>query len=409
MAGELSGDISQDNVITMDRCIELALEAHPRLREARSSVQSQGSRVDETAAQARPQVRISSSYSRSYNDSGGESGSMNTDITLSQTIFDWNRTNLSIQAARQELEARKSDESASEQDVIRDVVKAYLSLNCGSRTLAISKERLQNYEERLGWATRFYEAGAKAKIEVTKARTDLANAKLDLAAAEGALRKAESNLAYATGVPDMPAENVEDMLEASFLNLDVSVDEAVEMAMRDRGEYRAQNIRIDASETSLALARKGMSPTVTGSAGYTFSGENNPIDRKDWRLSVGVSIPVTDGGETRARVRQAEANLEGAKASGESLRQSIISQVRTACASLDEARESVTAAREAEAQALETLRLAEGRYAAGVGEALEISDAVDGYARAQVSVANALYNENAAEVDLLRAVGGMLR
>ena len=409
MAGELSGDIGQNQVITMDRCIELALEAHPRLREARSSVRSQGSRVEGTAAQARPQVRVSSSYSRSYNEGGGEGGSMNTDITLSQTIFDWNRTNLSIQAARQELEARKSDESASEQDVIRDVIKAYFSLNCGSRALEISKERLQNYEKRLGWAARFYETGAKAKIEVTKARTDLANARLDLAAAEGALRKAESNLAYATGVPDMPAGNVKDMLEAGFLDLDVSADEAIEMAIRDRDEYRAQNIRIDAAETSLALAKKGMSPTVTGNAGYTFSGENNPIDRKDWRLSVGVSIPVTDGGETRARVRQAEADLEGARASGESLRQNIISQVRTACASLDEARESVIAAREAEAQALETLRLAEGRYAAGVGGSLEISDAVDGYARARVNVANALYNENAAEIDLLRAVGGMLR
>ncbi|MDR3353430.1 MAG: TolC family protein [Synergistaceae bacterium] len=409
LAGELSGDVNPNGVITIDRCIELALEAHPRLREARSGVESQGFRVDGTAAQTRPQVRVSSSYARSYNEGGGEAGSINTDITLSQTIFDWNRTNLSIQAARQELEARQSDESASEQDVIRDVIKAYFSLNCGDRTLAIAKERLRNYERRLEWATDFYKAGAKAKIEVTKAKTDLANAKLDLVTAEGTLRKAESNLAYAAGVPDMPAGNVKDMLDAGFLNLDVSVDEAIETAMRNRDEYRAQNIRIDAAETNLALAKKGMSPTVTGNAGYTYSGENNPIDRKGWRLSVGISIPVTDGGETRTRVRQAEADLEGARASGESVRQNIISQVRTACTSLEEARESVAAAREAEKQALETLRLAEGRYTAGVGESLEISDAVDGYARARMSAANALYNKNAAEVDLLRAIGGMLR
>jgi outer membrane protein TolC len=395
--------------MTIDRYIELALDAHPSLTKARSSVESQSSRVQETAAQSRPQVRVSSSYSRSYNENGGEGSSVNTDITLSQTIFDWNRTNLSIQAARQELEARRFDEFTSEQDVIRDVVRAYFSLNCGDRTLAIARERLRNYERRLGWAMDFYEAGAKAKIEVTKARTDLANAKLDLVTAEGALRKAESNLAYATGIPDVPTGRVEDMLEAGFADLDIGVDEAIETAMRDRDDYKAQSIREEAGETNLALARKGMSPTVTGSAGYAFSGENDPIDRKDWRLSVGISIPVTDGGETKMRIKQAEADLEGIKASGESLRQNIISQVRTAYASLYEARESVTAAGEAEKQALENLRLAEGRYSAGVGQSLEISDAVDGYARAQMSVANSLYNRNAAEVDLLRAIGGMLR
>jgi outer membrane protein TolC len=395
--------------MTIDRCIELALGSHPRLAEVRSGVESQSFRVQGAAAQAKPQVRVSSSYSRSYNENSGEGSSVNTDISLSQTIFDWNRTNLSIQAARQELEARRFDESTSEQDVVRDVVKAYFSLNCGNRTLAIARERLQNYEKRLGWATDFYEAGAKAKIEVTKARTDLANAKLDLVSAKGAMWKAESNLAYATGIPDIPTGRVEDMLEAGFLNLDIGVDEAIEMAMRDRDDYKALNIRIEAAETNLALARKGMSPTVTGNAGYAFSGENDPIDRKDWRLSLGISIPITDGGETKMRIKQADADLEGIRASGESLRQNIISQVRTAYASLEEAREAVTAAREAEIQAFENLRLAEGRYSAGVGESLEISDAVDGYARARMSIANSLYNKNAAEADLLRAVGGMPR
>jgi outer membrane protein TolC len=209
------------------------------------------------------------------------------------------------------------------------------------------------------------------------------------------------------GVDEIGGE-VADILEAGFLNPVIGIDEAIGMAILNRDDYKAQAIRIEAAETSLVLAKKGMSPTVTGSAGYSFSGEDDPMDSRDWRVSVGISIPVVDGGETRSRVRQAEADLEGARARGESLRQSVISQVRTAYASLEEAREAVLASFEVEKQAMETLRLAEGRYAAGVGDSLEISDAVDGYARARTSVATALFNENTAEVELVRAMGGAL-
>jgi outer membrane protein TolC len=405
-AGGTSGDIPAGEPLTITRCIEIALERHPSLREARSSIESQSARVGEAAASARPQVRVSSSYGRSYSGSGPESGSINTDITLSQTLFDWDRTSLSVKGALLELEARRYDESGSEMDVIRDVISAYFSVNRSERTLGIAMERLDNYEKRLRWAKDFYEVGTKARIEVTKAETDLANAKLDLVSARGALQKANASLAHAMGVTDIEPGRVPDILEVGFVDPGVGLDEAVETAVRNREDYLAQSVRIDASEASLELARKGMKPTVTGSAGYTLSGENDPVENRDLRLSVGLSIPVADGGQTAARTRQAEADLEGARARGESLRQNIVMQVRTAHASLEEARESVSAAREAARQALETLKLAQGRYAAGVGSSLEISDAVDGYASAQMSVATALYNENTAEAELIRAIGG---
>lgn len=399
----LSQDLEIEGVLTLDRCVEIALERRPSLREVRSGIESQTARVGQAAAPARPQVRIGPSYSYSYNETGGERGSINTDFTLSQTIFDWDRTNLSVRGAQQELEARILDENDTEQDVVKEVMQAYFSLNRSDRTLSVARERLENYERRLQWAKDFYRVGTKAKIEVTRAEADYANARLDLVTAQGTRQRAIANLAYAMGLPKTAPERVEDVL--AYTPFGVEIEDAVGTAMRERDDLKAQDVRIDGAETSLALARKGLSPTLTGSASYSFSGENDPVDEKDWRVSVGLSIPVLDGGLTREQVRQAEADLEGSRARGETMRQNVVLEVRNAHTALMEAVESLVAAQEVERQAKETLRLAEGRYRAGVGESLEISDAVDAYARAQMNVVTALYNHKAAEIELKRVMG----
>ena len=74
---------------------------------------------------------------------------------------------------------------------------------------------------------------------------------------------------------------------------------------------------------------------------------------------------------------------------------------------LREAKESLISSLEAERSAKATLDLAEGRYAAGVGDNLEISDAVDSYATASANRVLALYNCKTAQLDLEKAMGGL--
>jgi outer membrane protein TolC len=398
-----SGDEAIQGPLSLERCIEIALERHPSIREAASNADARSAVLGQSAAAARPKVSASASYSRSYGEARGENGSINSDISLKQTIFDWGRTSIAIEESRRQLEATRLDCVETEDDVVRGVMDAYYSLSRSERSVAISLERLENYAKRLEWAEDFYSLGAKARIEVTRAQTDLATARLDLVSSQGARRKAVSSLAYAMGAAEGTPEILTDDL--GFSPYGIELEEAIETAMRNRGELRAQDARVEAAKASLALAKKGMSPTLTGSAGYSYSGENDPFDERGWSVSLGLSIPVADGGETRERVKGAEASLAGAEARAESLVQDVILKVKTAHASLAEARESVEASSEVERQARETLNLALGRYQAGVGESLEISDAVDGYARARLSSVSALYDHKAAEIEMKRVMG----
>ena len=81
-------------------------------------------------------------------------------------------------------------------------------------------------------------------------------------------------------------------------------------------------------------------------------------------------------------------------------------EVRTAWQSMIKAKESIVSAKEAERKEKENHELAAKRYEAGVGNSLEISDAVDSYALSQAKTILALYGGKSSQLTLLKAIGG---
>jgi outer membrane protein TolC len=156
----------------------------------------------------------------------------------------------------------------------------------------------------------------------------------------------------------------------------------------------------------LALEKKGLSPEISASAGYNAYG-SAPFDDNGWNAKLSLNFPLYDGGLTRSRVQGAEADLVTARAQLDSASNGVMLEVRKAWYALAEAREALNASLEAERQAKETYELAEGRYEAGVGSSLEISDAVESYASAQTNTILSLYECKAKRLDLEKAMGGL--
>ncbi len=120
---------------------------------------------------------------------------------------------------------------------------------------------------------------------------------------------------------------------------------------------------------------------------------------------MNLAWTLFDGGLTSARVREADANLDSLRAQEEALRTSIRVALEQAVLGVRAARSSVQAATEAEANAREQLRLAEGRYQAGAGSIIELGDAQVAASTAAAQRVQADYNLASARAALLRALG----
>lgn len=390
--------------LTLEYCINTALEKHPDLIAAASRIDSKKASIGEAAADGRPQVNAGSSYTRQGSSEDYDSGSYSTSVTLEQSIYDWGRRDLSISGARLEAGATASDYLAVRDEVIANVRESYYELNGAIRENEVAKTKYANYEKRLVWAKAYYSAGTKAKIEVTKAESDLASAKLMLVKTISSISQYKASLASAIGLPLLQINGISDELD--YTDWNIGIEDALSRADKNRPEIAAQKKRVESARTKLQLQKKGLSPSLKGTAGYGIYG-SSPADTGEWTAKVAVSIPLSDGGLTKSKVNGATANLAEADAAMKSLSNSVMLEIRKSWEALLESKEALVASNEAERQAKETLDLALERYKAGVGNSLEVSDAVDSYAEAQTNTVKSLYSCKKARLDIEKAMGGL--
>ena len=391
--------------LTLEECVARAVATHPDLVSALADVESDTAKISQEASGSRTQFGISGSYRRSGSSTSGydsSTGSWSTGINASQLLYDFGKIKTAIKSARLTKDATQQTAQRTLETVVSDVKTAYYSLNKATRDVEVVKEQYDNYSKRLDWAKSYYSVGTKAKIEVTKAETDLANSKLDLIKAYSAVRLAQAQLASAMGDSAAVELEVADLLD--FEKWEISLEDALSAAAENRPDLKAQDLQTEKAKEDIKSAKLNSAPSISASAGYGSNGAS-AFDSDEWSASISLEFQFGDGGYTKARIRQAEADLKSQEAKREKLAQDIILEVRTAWLELREAEEAIVASRETERQAKENLDLALGRYRAGVGDSLEVSDAVNEYAEARSSVISCLYDHKAAKTDLLEAMG----
>jgi len=398
-------EIKKGELLNLGRCMEIALKRQPNIIAAQNTVKASQSKVGQASANYYPQVDLTSGYSRENPVSRTDHNSVNDysgSVTLKQNIYDFGKTSTQVDIQKLNVDSSKADMDNVTAQIILNVKQAYYGLLQAKRTRDVADETVKQFQSHLEQAKGFYEAGTKPKIDVTKAEVDLSNAKLNLIRAGNALRVTKVILDNAMGVPDAPEYMVEDNL--SFQKYNVEIKDAVEKAYQNRPDFKSILAKKNAAESSLELAKKGYYPTLSGNASYNRSGEKFPLG-EGWEAGVTLSFPIFSGFLTKYQVEESEANLNVFKANEQLLRQNIFLEVQQAYLNLKEAEERVPAAELVVKQAQENLDLANGRYAAGIGSPIEVTDAQVGLTNAKASYIQALYDHKIALSNLEKAMG----
>lgn len=368
------------------------------------------SRVNQARANYYPQVSWSSTVSRAHPAGGtGLSGNgdanydqYKSEVNLNQTLYDFGKTPAQVGVQKLQADASQADLTDINDQIAFGVKQAYYALLQAGQTRAADVQSLNQYQQHLESARKFFEVGVKAKIDVTKAEVDLSQAKLTLLNAENALTIARLNLNNAMGLPQAPAFEIQDIDMANAAP--VTLDEALQRGNNQRSDLRSARAKREAAERSINLARTGYYPVLSGNAGYGWSGQDFPLD-KEWTIGAGVSVPLFSGFLTRAQVDEAQANLASAKANEELVRQTVGFDIAQAFANLSDTRQRIILTNLSLKQATENRELAEGRYTAGVGNSLEVADALALEVSAKTTAINAHYDYQIALAKLARAMG----
>ncbi len=406
--------IKKGETLSLQRCIEISLQRQPNILAAASTVDASRSRVGQSQANYYPQINLSAGYSR-ISPLSGATGAASTrtssdnsfdqyssSVSLNQNIYDFGRTTTQVKIQNLNLDASRSDmENVSEQTVF-NVKQAYYGVLAAQRNRVVAADSVKQFQLHLEQAQGFYDVGTKPRFDVTKAQVDLGNARLNLITAENSLKISTVVLNNAMGVPDAPEYTIEDNLD--FLKYEVTFDKALETAYANRPDLKSLIFKRQATEKSIELAVKNYYPYLSGNASYNWSGEKFPLDN-GWTAGATLSFPLFSGFLTKYQVEEAKANLNVIRANEETLRQGVLLDIQQSYLNLQQAEEKINTAGLNVKQAEENLEIANGRYAAGVGNPIEVADAEVSLINAKTAYNQALYDYKIAQASLQKALG----
>ena len=429
--------IKKGDVLTVERCVEIGLKMHPSIYAAQGNVEVFNARKGQAASAYFPLVTATLGYSRfqpstntsmtagSVSGSGAGDPALNpgpgpssstavpgpsrhsfweytTDVVATQTIFDFWRTRTQVSIAKLNVDSSQEDLLSTEDQVIFNIKQAYYTLLNAKRNVEVAKDTVTQFQQHLDQAKAFYEVGTKPKFDVTNAEVDLGNAQLAKIKAENSLKVARVTLNNTLGVPDAPEYEIEDNL--SFVKYNIGLEEAVNRAYENRPELKSIAIQKKAADKSVYLAKTGYFPVLAGNASYNWAGHRFRSG-DGWSTGLVLSIPVFNGFLTKYQVSEARANLSIVTANEETLKQNVLLDVQQAFQALIDLEEGIPISELTVRQAQENVDIANGRYAAGVGNPIEVTDANTGLSNARVVLNQALANYKIARATLEKAMG----
>jgi len=323
--------------------------------------------------------------------------------SVTQSLFAFSDI-LRYQASKATVRAVEADRAATNDDVSTQVARAYLAAQRADAALVAADADVALAEQLLKEAQDEKNAGSGTGIEVTRARVQLLNQKQLQLVARNDRHRTHLQLLRAMNVPlDVPVE-LEGPLRYQAEAAPV-FEEAHKTALEHRSDYKAQLHREETARLTTNSVKFERLPSVDGFADYGTIGSSIDHAFPTRTYGIEVRVPIFDGGRRDERRVESQSQLRQTAATTRDLRQQIDLDIRLAMDSLESAGEQVKVSEEALGLAESELAQARRRYAAGISNSIEVTDAQTRLTRARDNQIAALYAYNLARVDLAQATG----
>ncbi|TAM84703.1 MAG: TolC family protein [Acidobacteria bacterium] len=417
--------------LSLPQAVDIALKHNPSVHAATAYADAARHAIDTARAGYLPQLNFSEGVTRGNNPvyvfgtlltqrqftaANFDLGFLNvpppldnfrTQFAASMSLYDFGRTSDRVRNARIEAQGGRSNVSRTEQNVVFDVIKAYLSgllareqIRVAEAAVAMAKADLQRAQAR-------EQQGLAVASDVLSAQAQLAQAGEDLVRAQNAEAISLSVLNVAMGLPeDAPTQTDSKLATVQAPAEDLS--SLQKQALKQRPDYHEAQLQAEQAGNSVSLARKEFLPRIDLMGSWeldnqTFAsrGGNN------WIAGATLTFNIFNGGARLAQIAQSRAYQQRAEAMRSQTESAVRLQVREAYLNLNAARQRVEVSRDAAAQAEESLRILQNRYGEGLATIMDVLRAETMRTSAQNNHLNAVYDLRLAVATLELATGAL--
>lgn len=457
--------VSAQKAMSLEECVQYGQTNHPSVKNAQLQVSDADWRIKENFRTGLPQITAGVSYTGfiqrgglpssalSFGPSvppgyisdlqteltdfpllsqamtgllGGSSGSSNSklyfspvhslagEVKLTQLIFN-NSYLLGLKAARYYRDYVNQELATARYQIKNSVTDAYLPALLMTESLKTLDKNIGNLDKMLSDTKAINKAGFAEQLDVDRLELSLSTLRAER---DNLVRQQEivvNALKFAMGMPITETITLSDDLDKLLAqNSDADLTSPVDPMSRP--EYLTLLKARQLSAIQVDLYAKPWMPTVAGFAQWQpgFQGGFGNKDSEGFNkwyyipsavAGVSVSIPIWDGGVTKAQKQRAILTLQGVDIQKQMLENALELELETARKQYQNASERVNSQQKNLDLAQRIYDTTQTKYKAGVGSSFEVTQAEQGLYTAQQAVMSARYDLLTARIAIKKALG----
>ncbi len=395
---------------TLEGALGRAYAAHPSLNATRAGVRATDENVPQAISGYRPRINASADAGIAYSqvDRNGLTNDQNTlprgaGLQVDQTLFNGFRTRNRVRSAESGVLAARESLRGTEQTILFTAAQAYMDVLRDTAVLNLRNNNVEVLEEQLRQTTDRFNVGEVTRTDTAQAQARLEGARSQAIAAQATLKASVARYRQAVGVEPRqlaPGRPIDRLLPRSL-------EAAVSQALAIHPSITSALHNVDFAEFNVAVIQGELYPSVTVSGRLSQRYDSQTTNDRVTSASVvgTLSIPIYEGGEVYARVRQAKETLGQRRLEVDVARDTVRANAIAAWGQMEATRAQITAA-QAQVKAAETA-LAGVREEAKVGQrtTLDVLNAQQELLDARVALITAQRDRVVASYQVLQSTG----
>ena len=445
---KLVQSVEKNAVLNMKDCIELALQNSPKIKKARYNYGLSKGNLGIAKSGYFPTLGVGTGYNVSESRTSRNNTSSNiysAEASIKQLIWNFGKTNANIKMYNFDRISALYDFEDIVLDTIFTVKTNYYGVLAAKATVDVNRANVQINERNYQRTKAYFDEGIKSKIDLVNAEVYLSDSKVTLVNSEKQYQNALvklNNSMYIAFAPEYEIENTETFnfsnnyapvnLEKidekkdlsnlpkevgnAFLTSKVekinvlenykfepfpyTFEQAVNLAYKNRPDLKSFDATLNAVKEALKYTKREYLPEISASAGYGYRDKYNA---NSFNVGVNLSSSVNIKGQ-KHKIDNAKIQVQMAENEIELAKQDIYFEVQDLYINMVQLEKQIPLLAVKVKQTLENFELADGRYAVGLGDYIELQDAKVNYNNAQVNYVQTVYNYNVARANLEKAI-----
>ncbi|RYY88043.1 MAG: TolC family protein [Chitinophagaceae bacterium] len=348
--------------------------------------------------------------------SGLRSNNFQYAVNLNWTLFDGLRMFVTRDRLGRLVELGELQVRAQVVTTVADVLRNYFDIARLQQQQRATQEAMELSNERLKLAQYKFDIGTGIKSDVLQAQIDLNAQRAALLTQQNSLRILQEQLNRQLTLRPGTTYRVQDSIPVNPL---LRLDSLQLAGEANNPQLLLNQKQIDIAELVVKERRAERWPTVSFNSAYNFNRtENNTVintftpvfnQNRGFNYGLSATIPIFNGFQVRRNIKAAELDVANLQLQYENNKSLVGTGIMTAYQNYELARQTLQLEETNIALIRENLTIARERYRLGLSTFLEQRTAEQNLYDAQSRLIQARFNMKAAEIELARLRGDIVR